>query len=65
MFRTSYGDMSGRKQAAKKSYHIPKYQGYIPAQKADNILGQSFTKVSRHSFTVNRLDKPKDRLQWF
>jgi hypothetical protein len=29
--------------------HIPGYRGYLPAVKAENTIGQSFTRISAHS----------------
>ena len=29
--------------------HIPGYRGYVPAVKSENVLGQSFARISSHS----------------
>ena len=56
MFRTSYNDMSVKSPVAKKTYVIPKYQGYIPGKDAESELGRGFTKISRRCFSPEKLD---------
>jgi hypothetical protein len=42
---------------AKKNFHIPSYQGYIPGDKPENDhLGLTFTSLTRKSYTKERLD---------
>ena len=42
---------------SKKNFHIPGYQGYVPADKAENDkLGLTYAQLTRRCFTKERLD---------
>ena len=42
---------------AKKNSAIPGYKGYVPGQQPESDqLGETFTQMSRRSFTKQRLD---------
>jgi len=57
MYRTSYNDMRVKSPVDKKTYAIPKYQGYIPGKDAESELGKGFTKISRRCFSPEKLDE--------
>ena len=56
MYRTSYNDMSAKKQVDKKAYAIPKYGGYVPTKIPNNELGKTYTKISRRCFLKDKID---------
>ena len=49
-YRTSYKDMSKKKNCGTKYYAVPGYQGHIRGKEGQSELGQTYTNITRTCF---------------
>ena len=65
-YRTSYRDMTKKKNCGTKNYAIPKYTGHIVGMEGNSELGAGYTTVTRTCYmkdAASAFDKTQNRFR--